>query len=66
MTCNINGKKKGLDPIVYKLKPSHESNFKYPVEVEFAKEPQNIIEEMKNLFGSIFSMFGKKQAIEQN
>lgn len=66
MTCNINGKKEGLDPIVYKLKPSHESNFKYPVEVEFAKEPQNIIEEMKNLFGSIFSMFGKKQAIEQN
>ena len=77
MTCNINGKKEGLDPIVYKLKQSHESNFKYPVEVEFAKEPQNIIEkgedncnkiieEMKNLFGSIFSMFGKKQAIEQN
>ena len=66
MTCNINGKKEGLDPIVYKLKPSHESNFKYPVEVEFAKEPQNIIEEMKNLFGGIFSMFGRKQAIEQN
>lgn len=69
MTCNIttsNGKKIGLDPIVYNLKPSHESNFKYAVEVDFSKEPQNIIEEIKGLLENIFNMFGKKQAIEQN
>ena len=66
MTCSINGKKVGLNPIVYNLKPSHESNFKYPIDIEFAKEPQNIIEEIKSLFGSIFNMFSKKQVIEQN
>ena len=69
MTCNIttsNGSKTGLDPIVYNLKPSHESNFKYAVELDFSKEPQNIIEEIKGLLENIFNMFGKKQAIEQN
>ncbi len=69
MTCNIttsNGSKTGLDPIVYNLKPSHESNFKYAVELDFSKEPQNIIEEIKGLLENIFNMFGKKQTIEQN
>lgn len=69
MTCNIttsNGKKIGLDQIVYNLKPSHESNFKYAVELDFSKEPQNIIEEIKGLLENIFNMFGKKQTIEQN
>ena len=43
MTCNIttsNGGKTGLDSIVYNLKPSHESNFKYALEVDFSKEPR--------------------------
>ena len=69
MTCNIttsNGSKTGLDPIVYKLKPSHESNFKYAVELDFSKEPQNLIEEIKVLLENIFNMFGKRQTIEQN
>lgn len=69
MTCNIttsNGSKTGLDPIVYNLKPSHESNFKYAVELDFSKEPQNIIEEIKGLLENIFNMFGKRQTIEQN
>ena len=69
MTCNIttsNGSKTGLDPIVYNLKPSHESNFKYAVELDFSKEPQKIIEEIKCLLENIFNMFGKKQDIEQN
>ena len=68
MNCNINasGKRIGLNKEVYTLKPAQESNFKYSVERDFSKEPQNIIEEVKGLFGKIFNMFKKKQVIEQN
>ena len=68
MNCNINasGKRIGLNKEVYTLKPAQESNFKYSVERDFSKEPQNIIEEVKGLFGNIFNMFKKKQVIEQN
>ena len=56
MTCNVdagNGKKIGLDEIVYTLTPPAESDFEYAVEVEYSKEPQNIIEEIKNLFKTV-------------
>ena len=56
MTCNIdtgNGKKIGLDEIVYTLTPPAESDFEYAIDVEFSKEPQNIIEEIKNLFKAV-------------
>ena len=61
MRCNIknsDGNLVGLDEIVYTLTPPAESDFKYSTEVEFNKEPQNIIEEIRNLFGAIFNMFG--------
>ncbi len=47
----------GLDEIVYKLKPSHESDFKNAEEVEFINEPNNIFEEIgamgKSVIGRI-------------
>ena len=63
MTCNIktnNGNKTGLNEDVYTLTPPAESDFAHSMEVEFSKEPQNIIEEAKKLLENVFSMFGKK------
>ena len=62
MRCNIkdsNGKLIGLNSVVYKLKPVHENNFKYAMEVDFAKEPSNIIEEIKGIFNTIIDTFRK-------
>ncbi len=57
MTCNIwdstNNKYVGLDEIVYKLKPAHESNFENSEEIEFIKEPKNIIEDVVALVKTI-------------
>lgn len=47
----------GLDPIVYKLKVPNNNNFKYSIEVEFNKEPQNIIEEIRTVLISIKDSF---------
>ena len=41
---NYNGKKIGLPSEIYTHKPVHESNFKYSIETDDLKEPQNIIE----------------------
>ena len=46
----------GLNEITYTLKPVHESDFKYSVEIEFNKEPQNILEEIKSLANVILSV----------
>ena len=61
MTCNINSEKGkiGLDEVVYSQKPPAESDFKYSIEKEFNKEPQNIIEEIRGLFRNIKKMFIK-------
>jgi len=58
MTCNIDadGKKIGLDKIVYTLKPPNQSDFKYSLELPFDKEPKNIIEEIRNIFKSAFNI----------
>ncbi len=61
MNCNIetsDGTLTGLDEIVYTLTPPAESDFVYSVEVEFNNEPQNIIEEIKNLFSTVLNVFG--------
>ena len=63
MCCNIKtntGNNVGLDEIVYKLTPPAESDFRYSIEMEFNKEPDNLIEETRDLFGVIFKMFGAK------
>ncbi|MBE5812948.1 MAG: hypothetical protein E7314_04765 [Clostridiales bacterium] len=53
MNCEIYDKETnsyvGLDKITYTLKPPHESDFKYSVEIDFNKEPQNIIGDIKSL-----------------
>lgn len=43
----------GLDEIVYTLKPSHESDFVNAQEIEFANEPKNILDDIKNIGESI-------------
>lgn len=43
----------GLDEAVYTLKPVHNSNFAYGVEIKFNNEPQNLFEEVKGLIDSI-------------
>ncbi len=67
MRCTIkneNGELIGLNNVVYTLKPVHESNFKYAVEVEFSKEPKNIIDEVKILFGNLSNKIDNKQKEE--
>lgn len=61
MTCNVkssNGTLVGLNEVVYTLTPPAESDFKYSKEVEFNKETENIIEEIRDLFKNIFNMIG--------
>lgn len=57
MTKNIldqtTGEKVGLYSDVYMMKPYHKSNFKYSTEIEFIKEPSNIIEEIKGIIKTI-------------
>lgn len=63
LQCNIktaDGELTGLDEIVYKLTPPAQSDFQYILELEYNKEPKNIIEEIIYLFKSIFNMFGAK------
>ena len=47
----------GLDKEVFSMTPPAESDFKYCIEREFSKEPQNIIEEIRNLFKIIINIF---------
>lgn len=63
MNCNIktsDGKLVGLDSVVYTITPPAESDFKYSTEVDFNKEPQNIIEEIRNVFIVVLRLFGIK------
>ena len=55
-----NDKYIGLEQDVYKLKPAHESNFKYSREIEFIKEPDNIIEEISGIFKKNYSIIMTK------
>ena len=45
----------GLDSRVYKIKPANEDNFEYSLEVDFIKEPENIIEEMSQIFKKTYN-----------
>lgn len=53
MRCKVfdkdNKKYIGLNEKVYTLKPPHKNSFDYAIEIEFNKEPENIIEEIKAL-----------------
>lgn len=51
----------GLDEIVYNIKPVQQSNFTYSLEIEFSKEPQNIIEEILVAVKSVTRVFNKEE-----
>lgn len=57
MTCKVwdeeNHKYIGLDKIVYKLKPSHESDFDNAKQIDFVNEPTNIIEDIGAILKTI-------------
>lgn len=64
MNSNIqasDGKLIGLNEIVYTLTPPAKSDFRYSIEIEFNEEPQNIIDEIRNLFETISKVFKTKQ-----
>ena len=44
----------GLPEEVYILKPAKRSNFNYPYELDVYSEPQNIIEEVREIFENLF------------
>lgn len=50
------GQTYGLDEAVYTIKPVHESNFEYSMEIDLENEPKNIIEEIRGLFNNIFNL----------
>lgn len=61
MNKNINSQegKIGLPEQVYLLKPAKNSDFEYSYKIEEFKEPQNIIEEVKQIFANLFNKLGK-------
>lgn len=40
----------GIREQIYSFKPVNETNFRYPLEIDFNKEPSNIFEEVRSLF----------------
>ena len=53
-----NGEKIGLPLEIYNLKPAKNSNFKHSYEIkEVFKEPENIIEEIREIIGQVLSKF---------
>lgn len=51
------GNRIGLYDDVYAMKPYHRSSFKYSTEIEFNKEPNNIIEEIQGVIRTIKNEF---------
>ena len=56
----VNDKYIGLEPEVYKMQPANESNFEYSLEIEFIKEPENIIEELSKIFSKNYNIIMTK------
>lgn len=50
------GQTYGLDEAVYTIKPVHESNFEYSMEIDIENEPENLIEEIRALFEHLFKV----------
>ena len=63
MLCNIRTKegKTGLDPIVYKTKPIQISNFENSEEIEFEREPHNIIDIAVQIYKNIKAVIENKK-----
>ena len=54
-----NGNTYGLDPVVYTLKPVQESDFSFFTSIDIEHEPQNIIEEIRDLVKNFIRLFQK-------
>ena len=52
-----NGANKVLTDFAHSSKPIHESNFKYPIELSYLDEPQNLIEEINSIVERIIRLF---------
>ena len=48
----------GLPNEIYTLKPAKKSNFEYAYDLKIYTEPQNIIEEIRNIFENLFTNIG--------
>ena len=67
MNCEIkanDGKMVGLDEVVYTMKPPHESDFEFSIDIPFSEEPSNIFEEIKVLLNVIIKMFKGENNLE--
>ena len=51
----------GLPPEIYTLKPAKSSNFASSYEVEAFKEPENILEEIKQIIDHLFSKIQERR-----
>lgn len=60
------GEKVGLDSTVYTIKPVHESNFKYSYKINIAKEPENIIEEIRAVGEKVFKIISNLDKLDWN
>ena len=47
----------GLNEEVFYIKPVNETNFRFPIEIKFNEEPDNIFEEIKSLFDVVVEVF---------
>lgn len=69
MRCNIydekNNKYIGLDPIIYNLQPTKQTNFEYTMEIEFNDEPDNFLEEILKIITNIINSFNNKNNDEE-
>ena len=63
---NDEGNYVGLDKIVYTTKPIHESNFEFPAEIDFNKEPKSFFEGIFRMFKNIKSDISGKNDINLN
>ena len=51
----------GLSDFAYSSKPIHESNFKYSIELNEFREPQNLIEEINSIVNRVKKLFASKE-----
>ena len=47
----------GLYPEVYAMKPPHESEFQFPLEISFNKEPKNVLDDIANMAHVLVGLF---------
>jgi len=51
----------GINPEIYTKKPAKTSDFEFSSKLDYLNEPQNIIEEIRSMFGKVIKMFSGNQ-----